>query len=213
MPDLAFAVESADVLEHAAVPTLRFSLRIENRTSEPIRAVTLNVQVRIAAADRHYSADEQARLVELFGEAHRWSETVKSLLWTLATVQVPPFAGSTTVDLPVTCTYDFEVVSAKYFYGLEDGDVPLELLFSGTVFYAGAAGLQVVQIPWEKETRFRMPIALWKQMMEHYFPRSAWLRLHRDTFDRLQRYRTRRALPTWDDALDELLAAQEKVGR
>ena len=152
MPDLDFAVEGAEVLEFAAVPSLLFKLRIDNLEEEPIRSVALNTQIRIAATQRHYDAAEQDRLLELFGEPSRWKDTLRSLLWTHTTLQVPPFSESTVVDMPVVCTYDFEVVAAKYFHALEDGEVPLEFLCSGTVCYAGADGrLQVERISWEKE--------------------------------------------------------------
>ena len=211
MPDLDFAVEDADVLEFAAVPSLLFKLRLENLEEEPIRSVALSTQVRIAATQRHYEAAEQERLLEVFGEPHRWGSTLRSLLWTHTTLQVPPFSGSTVVDMPVTCTYDFDVVAAKYFDALEDGEVPLEFLFSGTVFYAGeGGGLQIARIPWEKEAQFRMPVRLWKEMMEHYFPNSAWIRLRKDTFDRLYDYKARRGLPTWEAAVEALLHASEQ---
>lgn len=210
MPELDFGVEAAEVLAFAAVPSLLFKLRIDNADGEPVRSVALNVQIRIATSARQYTRGEQERLLELFGPPYRWGVTLKSLLWANATVLVPPFTGSTLVDLPVPCTYDFDVVSAKYFHTLEDGEVPLEFLFSGTVFYAGPLGLQAVQISWDKEARFRLPVGLWQQMMDHYFPNSAWLRLHRDTFDRLYRYKARQGLPTWEDALDRLLGASEE---
>ena len=211
MPDLDFAVEDADVLEFAAVPSLLFKLRLENLEEEPIRSVALSTQVRIAATQRHYEAAEQERLLEVFGETHRWGNTLRSLLWTHTTLQVPPFSGSTVVDMPVTCTYDFDVVAAKYFDALEDGEVPLEFLFSGTVFYAGeSGGLQIARIPWEKEAQFRMPVRLWKEMMEHYFPNSAWIRLRKDAFDRLYDYKARRGLPTWEAAVEALLHASEQ---
>ena len=211
MPDLDFAVEDADVLEFAAVPSLLFKLRLENLEEEPIRSVALSTQVRIAVTQRHYEAAEQERLLEVFGEPHRWGSTLRSLLWTHTTLQVPPFSGSTVVDMPVTCTYDFDVVAAKYFDALEDGEVPLEFLFSGTVFYAGeGGGLQIARIPWEKEAQFRMPVRLWKEMMEHYFPNSAWIRLRKDAFDRLYDYKARRGLPTWEAAVEALLHASEQ---
>lgn len=211
MPDLDFRVEGAEVLEYAAVPSLQFKLRIENLQEEPIRTVSLNTQVRIAARQRHYEAVEQARLKELFGDPHRWRETLRSLLWTHTVLQVPRFSGSTVVDMPVTCTYDLEVVAAKYFYALEDGEVPLEFLFSGTVFYAAEGGrLQTARISWEKEAEFRLPVRLWKEMMDHYFPNSAWIRLHRDAFDRLYDYKIRMGLPTWEATVEALLRASEQ---
>jgi hypothetical protein len=211
MPDLDFGVEGAEVLEFSAVPSLLFKLRIENLEEEPIRSVALNTQIRIAATQRHYGAAEQERLVELFGEPSRWKDTLRSLLWTHTVLQVPPFSGSTVVDMPVPCTYDLEVVAAKYFYALVEGEVPLEFLFSGTVFYAGEGGrLQVARISWEKEAEFRLPIRLWKEMMEHYFPNSAWIRLRKDAFDRLYDYKIRRGLPTWETAVEALLRASEQ---
>ena len=211
MPNLDFRVEGAEVLEYAAVPSLLFKLRIENLEEEPIRSVALNTQIRIAATQRHYDPAEQERLLELFGEPSRWKDTLRSLLWTHTVLQVPAFSGSTVADMPVPCTYDLEVVAAKYFYALEDGEVPLEFLFSGTVFYAGADGrLQVERIPWEKEAEFRLPVRLWKEMMDHYFPNSAWIRLRRDAFDRLYDYKVRKGLPTWEAAVEALLRASEQ---
>jgi hypothetical protein len=211
MPDLHFGVEGAEVLEYAAAPSLLFKLRIENLEEELIRSVSLNTQVRIAATQRHYDTAEQERLLEVFGEPHRWGNTLRSLLWTHTTLQISPFSGSTVVDMPVPCTYDLEVAAAKYFYALEDGEVPLEFLFSGTVFYAGEGGrLQIARISWEKEAEYRMPIRLWKEMMERYFPNSAWLRLHKDAFDQLYDYKVRRGLPTWEAAVESLLRASEQ---
>jgi hypothetical protein len=211
VPDLEIRVEGAAVLKYAAAPSLVFKLRLENLEGEPIRSVSLNTQVRIAATQRHYGAVEQERLLEVFGEPHRWGNTVRSLLWTHTTLQVPPFSGSTVVDMPVPCTYDLEVVATKYFYALEDGEVPLEFLFSGTVFYAEEGGrLQIARVSWEKEAEYRMPVRLWKEMMEQYFPNSAWIRLHKDAFDQLYDYKVRTGLPTWEAAVEALLRMGER---
>jgi len=215
VPDLDFGVEGAEVLKFAAIPGLLFKLRIENLEIEPIRSVALNTQIRIAATRRHYDTVEQERLLEVFGEPHRWGSTLRSLLWTHTNLQVPPFSGSTIVDMPVPCTYDLEVIGSKYFYALEEGEVPLEFLFSGTVYYAGEGGrLQIGRISWEKEAEFRLPVRLWKEMMERYFPNSAWIRLRKDAFDQLYDYKVRRGLPTWEAAVEALLrASEQEVGR
>ncbi len=210
VPDLNFMVEGAEVLEYAAVPSLVFKLRVENLEEEAIRSVSLNTQVRISASQRHYEAAEQARLLELFGEPHRWGQTLRSLLWTHTNLQVPPFSGSVVVDMPVTCTYDLEVVAAKYFYALEDGEVPLEFLFTGTVFYTEDGRLQASRISWEKEAEYRMPVRLWKEMMDRYFPNSAWIQLHKDAFDQLYDYKVRMGLPTWEATVEALLRASEQ---
>jgi len=83
--------------------------------------------------------------------------------------------------------------------------VPLNLLFSGTVFYEGEDGLQVTQISWEKETNFALPVAVWKEMMEIYYPNSAWLCLRKDAFDALRKYRSSLSLTSWEAAIERLL--------
>jgi hypothetical protein len=211
VPDLEFKLEGVEVADFAAIPSLVFKLRIENLEDEPVRSVALNTQIRIAATGRHYEAAEQERLLELFGEPSRWKDTLRSLLWTHTVLQVPRFSGSTVVDMPVACTYDLEVVAAKYFYALQDGEVPLEFLFSGTIFYAGEGGrLQTTRISWEKEAEFRLPVRLWKEMMDQYFPNSAWVRLRKDAFDQLYDYKVRKGLPTWEATVEALLRASEQ---
>ena len=174
------------------------------RRGERIHAIALRCQIRIEPHRRRYSSAEQAkRLLELFGEPARWGDTLKPLLWTHVTVDGAGFHGRrSTVDLPVTCTYDFEVAAAKYFQALDDGEIPLLFLFSGTVFTRGATGFSVEQVPWEKEAAFRLPVRVWRELMDHYFPGSAWIRLRRETLDALQRFKAERALPTWDDAVE-----------
>jgi len=135
------------------------------------------------------------------------------MLWTNQTVVVPAFAGQITIDLPVPCTYDFNIAATKYFNALADGIVPLSLLFSGTIFYAGDDGaLQVEQIPWEKEASFPLPVQTWRRMMDLYYPNSAWLCLRKDVFDRLQDFKRARAAIDWDQAIERLLdESQEGV--
>jgi hypothetical protein len=207
--ELDFSIEGAEALAFAAQPTIVLKLRVVARGGEAVRSISLGVQVRIAATQRAYAALEQDRLLDVFGEPARWGQTLKSLLWTMTSVQVPGFRAQTVVDLAIPCTYDFEVVSAKYFDALQDGSIPLELLFSGTVFYVGEVGLQAEQIGWDKEAHFSLPVQVWKDVIRLYFPNTAWLRVHKDTFDRLNHYRMRNALPTWEAALDRLLSASE----
>jgi hypothetical protein len=212
MPDLDFTVESADVLPYAAVPTILFRLAVQNAVEgEEINSISLRTQIRIAATQRRYDQTEQKKLRELFGEPHQWKDTLRSLLWTNTNTIVTSFSGGRDFEMPVTCTYDFDVVGTKYFAALEDGEIPLEFLFSGTVFYRKDGGaLQVGQISWEREAKFRLPVRLWKEMMERYFPNSAWIRLHRDAFDQLYDYKIRRGLPTWETAIEALLHASEQ---
>jgi hypothetical protein len=210
-PDLSFAVEGVEVDRFAVVPTLRFKLAVARVGGGDVRSIALNTQIRISATRRSYGAREQERLVELFGEPGEWSRSLRSFSWANATLQVPAFSGETTVDLPMVCTYDFEVTTAQYFHALDDGEVPLELLFSGTLFYSeGDGGLRVSHIPWEKEAEYRLPVATWREMMDRFFPNSAWLRLRRESFDRLHAYKARGGHLTWEDAVEALLLDAER---
>lgn len=211
VPELGFTVLGCEPLPHAAAPMLRFSLAID-AGGAAVRSVMLEVQIRIAATQRHYSEAEQAQLGDLFGAPHRWSDTLRGLLWTHGTVVVSPFQGATVVDLLVPCTYDFDVAATKYLAGLRDGEIPLDLLFSGTVFYAGVGGaLQINRISWNSEATHRLPVRVWRETMDRYFPGSTWLRLDRETFDRLVAFRARRALTGWESVFDALLAAEEQA--
>ncbi len=214
-PDLDFTVESVEPVPHCVVPTLEFKLRVTSAGEEPIEAVALDCQIRIEAQKRRYEEPSKQRLVELFGPPAEWSRTLRSLLWTHASATGRPFTGSGFIQLHVPCTYDFNVITAKYFHALEEGDVPLLLLFSGSIFYgAGRGGLQVARIPWTKEAEYQLPVRVWKDLMEMYYPNSAWLCLRRDTFDRLAAFKAARTLPTWEQALDELLqGAVEPAGQ
>lgn len=212
MPELIFSVQKAEAVKFAIAPQLAFTLRIENMArEEPVQTVALRCQIMIEPARRRYAVREQEPLAELFGEPERWAQTVRRMLWTHAHVIVPPFVGETSVELSVPCTFDFNVAATKYFAALEDGEVPLDLLFSGTVFYRNEDGaLQVAQIPWEKEARFLLPVRIWREMMEAYYPNSAWVCLGRDVFDRLRRYKARRGLATWEQTIESLLAQTEE---
>jgi hypothetical protein len=211
MPELSFAVESAEPEPFAVAPLLRFKLRVSQRAAAghelvPIQAVTLHCQIRIDPGRRHYSAAEQEKLLDLFGSRGRWGETLRPMLWTHASVAVGPFTGDTLVELPVPCSYDFNIAVTKLFDALEQGEIPLSLLFSGTVFHEGDdGGLQVAQVPWDREAAFRLPVLVWKAMMERYYPNSAWLCLRKDVFDRLHEYKRHHGLPTWEEALESLL--------
>ncbi|MBA2410351.1 MAG: hypothetical protein H0V62_11520 [Gammaproteobacteria bacterium] len=212
MPELDFTVEDARPEPYAAAPLLVFKLRIRNTTpTVSIRNVMLQCQLRIDATRRQYGAQDRDRLVDLFGAPERWGQTVHSQLWTHVTALVPRFDETSVVDLPVPCSFDFNVATTKYIYGLADGEVPLEFMFSGTVFYEGAEGqLQLDQISWSKEAAYRLPVKVWQTMMDLYYPNCAWLRLSRDAFDRLYRYKRERGLTSWEQAIAQLLDAEPR---
>jgi hypothetical protein len=207
MPDLNFQVEGAAAVPYSTSPLLAFKLRVTNADPEEcVQSVALRCQIQIEATQRKYAAKEQERLLDLFDVPERWSRTLRSLLWTHTSVTTQPFKGSTVVELPVPCTFDFNVASTKFFAALEDGEVPLNLMFSGTVFYeANGGGLQVEQIPWDRETKYRLPVRVWREMMDFYYPNIAWLCLHREVFERLAQYKMDHGIPTWEQALERLL--------
>jgi hypothetical protein len=211
MPDLTITVENASAVPFAASPIIAFRLRVANANpDETIHTVVLRCQIQIEVTRRRYPAEDQEHLRDLFGEPARWGQTLRSLLWANVSTVVPQFSGVTSVDLQAPCTFDFSVATTKYFNGLSDGDIPLCLMFSGTVFYADQTGaLQAAPISWAKETRFRLPVRVWKEMMEAYYPNTAWLCLRRDVFDQLHRFKVEQGMPTWEQTLEVLLAASK----
>lgn len=205
-PELGFAVVDAGPLPHAAAPTLRFGLRIDVTGDRPVRSIMLQTQLQIAARRRRHEPGEEERLFELFGDRARWGTTLRTLPWTRHTQVVPQFSGSVGVDLLVPCTYDFDIVASRYLLALDGGEVPLELLFSGTVFYTAEGGLlQTAQIPSDREAEFSLPVSTWRETMDRYFPGASWMLLDRKTFERLHAYRSSNALPSWEQAIDKLL--------
>jgi len=202
---IRFAVEAARPERYAAVPTLIFVIRVDQESGSPIHTIALRCQIRIEPNRRRYSDAEERRLEELFGNAPRWGDTLKPFLWTNVSHLTPAFDRSQMVELPVLCTYDLEIAAAKYFHSLDDGEIPLLLLFSGTVFAHNGSGFQVSQVPWHAEASYRMPVSVWREMMDLYYPNAGWLRLRRDTLDRLMRFKTTLALASWDQVFDILL--------
>ncbi|HYG97759.1 MAG TPA: DUF6084 family protein [Terriglobales bacterium] len=211
MPDLSFQIEGAAPTPNAAAPQISFKVRIVNADRQPVHSIALRVQVQIEPVRRRYTAAEQEHLKELFGEPERWSKSLHPLLWANANVSVAGFTGGTVVDVAVPCTFDFNVAVTKYIYGLDNGEIPTTLLFSGTIFYAGGVGLQVAQIPWNKEASYRLPVRVWKDMMDAYYPNTAWIALRRDVFERLYEFKSRHGIATWDQALERMLGMTAEV--
>jgi uncharacterized protein DUF6084 len=204
--NLIFSCMKAEAARHAATPTLSFRLSVAEASGAHIDAIALRCQIRIEPHRRQYSGQEARRLHDLFGDPSRWAETVKPVQLATVSVMVPAFTAAAEVDLDVPCTYDLEVASARYLQGLDDGTVPLLLLFSGTVFTTRDGRMSVELIPWSSEASYRMPVSVWHDVVEEHFPGSAWLRCGRETLDALSEFKAARALPTWDATLAALLA-------
>lgn len=205
MKTLVFSLVGARADPYSAAPNLLLRLRIDNPGGDEIQAIALRVQIQIEPRRRHYSSQEESSLGELFGTPERWGETLKTLHWTHASIMVTAFTEATEIDVPVPCTYDFDVVASKYLNAIGDGDIPILALFSGTVFRHGDAGFEVAQVPWECESRYMLPASVWRDVMNAHFPNSAWIRIRKDLFDELYAYKAARALHTWDDALLALI--------
>jgi hypothetical protein len=205
VPALTFAVRGVAAVQHAAVPTLEFEVAIGSGETA-VRSILLDLQIQIAARQRDYGEEADAGLEELFGTRERWGTTLRTLPWTRTTVVVPPFTAATTIHVGIPCTYDLEVAASRYFTALHDGEVPLEFLFSGSVFFAAANGLlQTTRIGWDQDADYRMPVKVWREMMDRHFAGSAWLRLRRDEFERLAAFKARHALRSWEETIAALL--------
>jgi hypothetical protein len=215
MPDLDFEIIAADVKPYAAVPTILFKLKITNTMEgEEVYAVGLRSQLRIEAMHRTYEDKTKERLLEVFGKPERWGQTLKSLFWKQITVPVPQFIGETIINIPLECGEDMSTAVGKYMYAIEEGPVPLNFFFNGSIFYKGPEeALQVTQLPWDKEATYSMPVSLWDKLLDVYFPDSKWLRVPKDTFDKLYIYKANSTYPTLNRCLEALVdGALEKNG-
>jgi hypothetical protein len=206
MPDLNFIIEGAEPLRFAAAPHIAFTLLVRDASGADIHTVILQCQVHLDVVRRRYTANEQRRLSDLFGEPSQWNETLRRMLWTNMSVVVPAFNCNSVVSLPVPCTFDFNVAVTKYFEGLEEGHVPVTFYFSGTTFFAAESGrLQVEKISWEKEASYDLPVQVWRDMMNAYYPNTAWLCLRRDAFEKLYAYKLRHGIPTFEQTLEAVV--------
>jgi hypothetical protein len=206
MAELAFDCTGARPERYALTPSMSLTLRIGETSGQQIDAIALRCQIRIEPARRQYSSAEAERLNDLFGERRRWADTLKPLQFTTVSTMVPGFKGSTETEVAIPFSYDLEIGSARYFASLESGEIPLLLLFSGTVFAVEDGRMRVQQVPWSKEASYQLPVSVWRDAIDAHFPNSAWIRMSRQTLDELQGFKSRRALPTWDATLTALLA-------
>jgi hypothetical protein len=205
-PELSFTVVDVAPEPYAAAPNLLARLRVEETTGEKVHALALRTQVRIEPQRRRYDDTEEQALLDLFGDRTRFAQTLKPFSWLHVSTVAQGFTGSTDIDLVLPCTYDFEVSGTTYLHALRDGEIPLLFLFSGTVFTRGTTGFSVSQVPWDREAPFRLPVRVWRDLMEEHFPGTEWVRMRRDTVDALAHYRHVRGLTSWDDAVTALLA-------
>jgi hypothetical protein len=206
-PEPDFAVLGARPVRYAAAPMLSLDLQVSEPSGRQIYMIALHVQLMIEPARRAYDDATRAKLLELFGEPERWSVTTRSLVWAQLDVLVPAFTGSTTVAIPVACSYDLELAAAKYLHSLPDGMAPMALHFNGTVYYRGEDGaLQMVLVPWSTSIDFRLPVSVWRETIAHYYPKMGWAAVGIDTLEALQQAKLARGLATLDATVAALLA-------
>jgi hypothetical protein len=202
---LGFTVLDVIADRYAATPQLLARIRVEETSGAVIHAMALRAQVMIEPQRRPYTATESDGLHDQFGERPRWKDTLRPFLWTFATTMVTGFSGDLEFDLPIPCTYDVEVTASKYLHALTDGHVPIRLLFGGTVFSRGETGFSVEQVAWNLEATYSLPVAVWTELMDQFFPNAGWLRLDRDTIAALTRFKGENGFVTWDQVFGALL--------
>ena len=207
MSAYTFTVLDVFAEPYAAAPQLTARIRVEESTGQTIHAVALRCQVRIEPQRRGYSEEDETGLRSIFGDRSRWVDTLKPFVWMQCNTTVQGFSGVTEVDLALPCTYDFDVTASRYLHSLGEGTAPLTLLFSGTVFTKGTSGFGVEQVPWDCESRYLLPVSVWREMIDLYYPGTGWIRLDRDVLQDLADYRTRHGLTTWDETVTTLITS------
>ncbi|MDQ6835251.1 MAG: DUF6084 family protein [Actinomycetota bacterium] len=209
-PELEFAVTGAAHVAFAATPTMLFSATAQDPGGHEIQSLALTAQVMIDPARRGYDPPTRERLAELFGPPSSWAPSTSGLFWARVSVGVPSFAGATTFAIEVPCTYDLEVAAAKYFYAVQDGEIPLSFHFNGSVFFHGAGGgLQVSPVSWSSTAQYRMPVEVWRTMIAEHYPGGGWIRVSDDTLRALNARRAGRGLASFDACVAELLDGGE----
>ncbi len=204
MNSLQFSVASVAAQQRVASPTIVFRLRIRC-DGEPVEAMVLRAQLRIEPQWRAYDSRQQSLLYDMFGTPDRWGKTLHTLAWADIPVVVPAFAGQTEVDVGVACTYDFDVTATRYLSAVNDGEIPVRLLFSGSVFRRSPEGFSAEQVPWECECAYRMPASTWHDAMKACYGDAALIRVDRETFDELHAFRARSGLTSWEHTFTRLL--------
>jgi Family of unknown function (DUF6084) len=209
MPELDFQITGIEAAAKGLIPLMQFQVVVKNLSPERIHSVLLHAQIQILSPQRSYNPREKENLIELFGTPERWGNTLRNRVWTSADTTIGGFTDQAEATLSIPCSYDLSFAATKYFHALEEGEIPLLFLFSGSIFYADAVEhFQVQPISWNKESLFRLPVSAWKNLIEQHFPNSAWLYLHRDVFERLYEFKRNHGDSTWEQTIERLLAME-----
>ena len=214
MPDLSFQVEGAEVVANAATPLLAFKLRLTDANPEQtIHTVALRCQIQLEVTRRKYTRGRSgapARSVwraqplgpdpaKSFVDARQSGRAFvhRERRWSI----FPCLALSISMWRRPNISMVWRTEKCRF------------ACSSAARFFMPAreGGLQVAPISWDKEARFKLPVKVWRDMMESYYPNSAWLCLHKDAFDRLYQYKVRHGIPTWEEALESIVPVEETV--
>lgn len=201
MSTLAFELLGAAAESNPAMPALRLRVRLR-AAGEPVDALALRVRVQIEPWRRRYTDAERELLADL--------SATTALQWGEAAVMLGRFENETEFEVPLLCTYDLQVAASKYFTALEGGAVPVRLFFNGTIFRGAPNGFTVEMLPWDLECAGEIPVATWQQAMDACFSGQGWIRIDRDAFDALRRYRASHNFPDWTATIQSLVPCQSK---
>ena len=206
VPEPEFDIVGARADEYAASPTVIFSVRVREPSEREVYTIALSTRILVDPTGRGYDETARESLYDLFGPSETMAASMQSLVWGQVAVLLPSFTGELTFDVPIACTYDLEVASAKYFASLADGVAPLDFHFNGTIFYSGDSDrLQIVHVPWSCTARYRMPVATWRKAVAACFAQTGWIRIHEETLNRLRRRQAERGAPSFDAVVSDLL--------
>jgi Family of unknown function (DUF6084) len=66
-----------------------------------------------------------------------------------------------------------------------------------------------VPVSWSRTAQYKMPVSVWRAMIEEHYPGGGWIRLHESTLAALNRRRAGHGLPSFDACVSELLELQD----
>lgn len=179
MPDFSFSIERAHVVGADAQRAIALRVRIVVAPPEThVYSLSLHYGVQIDAMRRHYAADEQQRLISLFGPVGCWYGTLHSLPWLTGTAQVPAFIGESLIELLLPCRGEVSFAVKRYLEALSFGEALLVASFSGAGFVASdSLPMQMSRIPWDRQATFRLPLRVWHEATERNAPAQNVLHL------------------------------------
>ena len=140
--------------------------RIDCPCGQQVRSVSLDVQMHIARAPPALRRGAHELLFELFGPPAAGARPCARCPGRACRT---PCRRSQARRSWISRAVPLRLRGARreYLDALADGEVPLELLFSGTLFYAGESGqLQAGRISWDGDAEYRMPVRAWRDTID-----------------------------------------------